>query len=110
MPSFDVTEDVDAPLQAAAHQIEQANVRPVHPDAPELREMVRGMVERITIGRHDSGAIEVGVRGAFAGVMRAAGLVERHALKTTKAPDALASGASLSVVAGAGFEPAAFRL
>ena len=107
---LDITEEVDAMIRAAAQQIEQAISRPVHPDAPKLREMVRGMIERITISRHESGAIEVGVRGAFAGVMRAAGLVERHALKTTKAPDAFASGASLSVVAGAGFEPAAFRL
>ena len=107
---LDMTEDVDAMIHAAAQQIEQAISHPVHPDAPKLRQMVRGMIERITISRHESGAIEIGVRGAFAGVMQAAGLVERHALKTTKAPDAFASEASLSVVAGAGFEPAAFRL
>ncbi len=59
------------------------------------------MIERNTIGRHESGAIEVGVRGTSAGVMQAAGLVERHALRTTKAPVAFASGASLIVVAGA---------
>ena len=64
--------------------------------------------------RLQSGAIEVDMRGAFAGVMQAAGLVERHsldaALKTKNAPGLVSAGASLSVVAGAGFEPAAFRL
>ncbi len=79
-------------IQVAAQEIEHAISHPVHPDAPKLREKVRGMIERITIGRHESGAIEVGVRGTFAGVMQAAGLVERHALKTTKAPVAFASG------------------
>ncbi len=33
------------------------------------------MIERITIMRHESGQIEVTVRGRFAGVMQAAGLV-----------------------------------
>ena len=59
---------------------------------------------------HESGAVEVDVHGAFAGVMQAAGLVERYALRTKKAPEGGTSGAVLSVVAGAGFEPAAFRL
>ncbi len=81
---LDITEDVDAMIHAAAQQIEHAISRPTHPDAPKLREMVRSMIERITISRHESGAIEVGVRGAFAGVMQAAGLVERHALRTTR--------------------------
>ena len=76
----EITEDVDAKIRAAAQQIESLISHPIHPDAPRLREMVRGMIERITIGRHESGAIEVGVKGAFAGVMHAAGLVERHAL------------------------------
>ena len=74
----------------------------------------RGMIERIEIVRHESRAIEVTVQGRFAGVMQAAGLTEQYslknALKTPTAPEAGASGADLSVVAGAGFEPAAFRL
>ena len=72
--------------------------------------MIRGMIERITVSRHESGKVQVSVRGAFAGVMQAAGLVERYALKTKKAPEPGGSRADLSVVAGAGFEPAAFRL
>ncbi|MGI3901503.1 MAG: hypothetical protein ACRYGP_05225 [Janthinobacterium lividum] len=98
---LDMTEDVDAMIQAAAQQIEHAISHPTHPDAPKLREMVRGMIERITIGRHESGAIEVGVKGAFAGVMQAAGLVERHALRTTKVGRDWSTGAAQSVVAGA---------
>ena len=107
---LEMTDDVDALIQDAARNIERVISGATHPEAPRVREMVRGMIERITISRHESGAIEVAVRGAFAGVMQAAGLVERHALTTKKAPGAFASGASLSVVAGAGFEPAAFRL
>ena len=106
----EITKDVDAMIHAAAQRIESLISRPTHPDAPKLREMVRSMIEHITINRHESGAIEVGVQGAFAGVMQAAGLVERHALETTKVGRDWSRGASRSVVAGAGFEPAAFRL
>ena len=106
----DLTDDVDALIRAAAHDIENLISHPTHPDAPRLREMVRGMIERITIVRHESGAIEVAVRGAFVGVMQAAGLVERHALQTAKVGRDWSREASQSVVAGAGFEPAAFRL
>ncbi len=107
---LDMTEDIDAMIQAAAEEIEHLISRPTHPDAPKLREKVRSMIERITISRHESGAIEVGVRGTFAGVMQAAGLVERHALDTTMVGRDWARGVDRSVVAGAGFEPAAFRL
>ncbi|MCW6513239.1 zinc ribbon domain-containing protein, partial [Lichenifustis flavocetrariae] len=82
-----ITEDVDALIQAAAQNIEQAISNHAHLDAPKHREMVRRIIDRITISRisrHESGATEVGVRGAFAGVMQAAGLVERHALRTKK--------------------------
>jgi hypothetical protein len=97
-------------IQAARDQIETLLSRPEQPDALRLREKVRGMIDRITIIRHENGQIQVTVRGRFAGMMQAAGPVERYALKTKKAPEAGASGADLSVVAGAGFEPAAFRL
>ena len=85
-------------------------------DAAVAREQVRALIDEVRIipSPADPKAVpaidEIGVRGAFAGAIQAAGLVEGHALKTTKAPDAVASGASLSLVAGAGFEPAAFRL
>ena len=35
------------------------------------------MIERVVVSRHESGQIEVTVRGRFAGVMAAAGLSER---------------------------------
>ena len=106
----EIASEVEATIQSVRDQIESLLSNPVGPNSAAFREVVRGMIERITIVRHESGAIEVTVRGQFAGVMQAAGLVERYALKQRKAPEAGASGASLSVVAGAGFEPAAFRL
>ena len=42
------------------------------------------MIERITIIRHENGQMQITVRGRFAGVMQAAGLVERYGLKTKK--------------------------
>jgi hypothetical protein len=44
------------------------------------------MIERVIVIRRESGAIEVTVRGRFAGVMAAARLVERYALRQEKAP------------------------
>ena len=80
------------------------------PNLLAFRNIVRNMIERITVSRHESGAAEISIRGEFAGVMQAAGLVEKYALKTKTPPAPEAAGAALSVVAGAGFEPAAFRL
>ena len=51
------------------------------------------MIERITIVRHESGATEVDVHGRFAGVMYAAGLLERYEPGQQKAPAPEASGA-----------------
>ena len=68
----EITKEVAAMIHAAAQRIESLIGHPTHPDAPKLREMVRRMIERITIGRHESGAIEIAVRGAFAGVKQAA--------------------------------------
>ena len=77
---LEITDEMDALIQAAARNIERVISDGVHPDARRLGEKIRGMIERITISRHESVAIEVGMRGAFAGVMQAAGLVERHSL------------------------------
>ena len=66
-------------------------------DAASAREQVRASIDEVPGhplpyrpegGAHDRGRREGRVRG-------------RHALKATKAPDALASGASVSMVAGA---------
>ena len=77
---------MEATIQAARDQIESLLSCPTQPDALKLREAVRAMIERVTISRHESGMIEVAVRGRFAGVMAAAGLVERYGLKQQKAP------------------------
>ena len=106
----EITAEVEATLQSARNQIESLLSCPAHPDALELRERVRSMIERVVVNRRHNGQIEVTVRGRFAGVMAAAGLVEGYASKQRKAPAPGASGAHLPVVAGAGFEPAAFRL
>ena len=79
------------------------------PDA-RLRETIRGMIDRIVVTPLDANTSSITVHGKFAGVMCAAGLLERYQPGQQKTPEGLASGASLSVVAGAGFEPAAFRL
>ena len=98
-------------IRAAAQQIEPAVDRPVHPDAPQLREQVRALIVEVRIipSPADPKAVP---RPSLAGVMRATGLVERRALKTTKAPDALASGASVFWLRGqdlnlrpSGYEP-----
>ena len=63
-------------------------------DAAAAREQVRALIDEVRIipSPADPKAVP---RPSLAGVLQAAGLVERHALKTTKAPDALASGASV---------------
>jgi site-specific recombinase XerD len=68
-------------IQSARNQIESLLSCPTQPDALKLRERVRSMIERVVVIRHESGMIEVTVRGRLAGVMAAAGLVERYALK-----------------------------
>jgi hypothetical protein len=76
----------------------------------KVRETIRGMIDKIVVTRRDAGMSVIAVHGKFAGVMHAAGLLETYMPGNGKAPEALASGAGLSLVAGAGFEPAAFRL
>ena len=50
------------------------------------------------------------IEGDFSGVMHAAGLLPDGSPETQKAPEAGASGALASVVAGAGFEPAGLQV
>jgi site-specific DNA recombinase len=76
----EIAGEVEATVQWVRENIERDLSNPHGPNGAKLREVVRGMIERITIMRHESGAIEVGLRGRFAGVMHAAGLVEQHSL------------------------------
>src|SRR5208283_318014 len=78
----EIASEVEATIQSVRDQIESLLSNPVGPNSAAFREVVRGMIERITIVRHESGAIEVTVRGQFAGVMQAAGLVGKRPLDT----------------------------
>jgi len=71
--------------------------------------MVRGMIDNIVESPDGEIDVQVTISGAAAGLMQAAGLLETFT-PTKKAPAPEASGVDLSLVAGAGFEPAAFRL
>ena len=74
-----------------------------------IRSTVRGMIEKIVVtpGTEEP---KIAVYGRFAGLMQAAGLLESFEPPKATPPEAFASEGILSVVAGAGFEPAAFRL
>ncbi len=76
----------------------------------ELREIVRGMNEKIIVNPQPGATLSLTIHGKFAGVMQAAGLLDALTPQTQTAPEAVASRAVGLLVAGAGFEPAAFRL
>jgi len=63
----EITDDIEAKILAAAAEIENLLNDPSRPDALRAREMVRSMIERITVTRHESGVTQINVRGAFAG-------------------------------------------
>ncbi len=70
----------------------------------EAAEAIRALIERITL---TPGA----KRGEIAATLHGdLGTILEWAAQTQKTPGACATGVSVSVVAGAGFEPAAFRL
>jgi hypothetical protein len=71
--------------------------------------MVRGMIDKIVVSPDGETDVQVTISGAAAGLTQAARLLETFT-PTKKAPAPDASGADLSLVAGAGFEPAGFRL
>src|SRR4051812_7393406 len=74
--------------------------------SPQLHHPVEhDLIERITVTQHDSRVVQILMREEFAGVMHAAVVAERHSLARAfgrkKAPEPKASGAELSLVAGA---------
>jgi site-specific DNA recombinase len=76
-------------------------------DQDEARDIVRSMIERVVLTpRRDRSGLDATLYGALAALMSAS--AEIAGIK--KPPAAGPSGGQLSVVAGAGFEPAAFRL
>ena len=76
----------------------------------DLRTKVRRMIDRIVVEPGADDEVPLTIHGKFAGVMHAAGLLHEYREGTQTAPEAGASGAAGSVVAGTGFEPVTFRL
>jgi site-specific DNA recombinase len=74
-------------------------------DAGPVRELIRGLVEAIVLAPED-GRLRVEVRGELAAILRLSGPPNEKA--PAGGPELLAE--QIKLVAGAGFEPAAFRL
>jgi site-specific DNA recombinase len=72
----------------------------------EAMEIVRSQIERITLTPREDGGLAVELQGDLARILQ---LCEAGASKS-KRPRTNVPGRELSVVAGAGFEPATFRL
>jgi hypothetical protein len=69
----------------------------------EATEIIRGLIERITLSPADDGGLTIDLEGDLAGILRLA--------SDSKKPAADAGGLSeMKVVAGVGFEPTTFRL
>ena len=76
----------------------------------EAAEIVRSQIERITLTPGEDGGLEVELYGDLARILQLCEAGERtHKRPRTNVPGRHALG-RLSVVAGAGFEPATFRL
>ena len=75
-------------------------------NAAEARELVRSLVETITLVP-DGGRLCIKVRGELAAILRMAGGAKQA---KSASGDADALYEQMKLVAGAGFEPAAFRL
>ena len=77
------------------------------PDQTEAREIVRSMIDEVILTpRADGSGLDATLVGALAALLSVCAEVSGN----KKPPAAGPSGGQLSVVAGAGFEPAAFRL
>ncbi len=89
-------------------KIEGSRRRNAYDDAAEARELVRGLVEAIVLAP-DDGKLAVTVRGALASILQlAAGA--KHVGARGDITDTFVLCEQIKMVAGAGFEPAAFRL
>ena len=74
-------------------------------DSGPARELVRGLVEAIVL-TPENGRLKVEMRGELAAILRLSGFA--NAKTPAGGPELLAE--QIKMVAGAGFEPAAFRL
>ena len=78
-------------------------------DAAEVREMVRGLVERVTLFPEGNGQ-RVEVRGELAAILALAQDAKQLARAVNGASSAAVLCEQIKVVAGRGFEPLTFRL
>jgi site-specific DNA recombinase len=72
----------------------------------EAAEIIRSLIDRITLTPREDGTLEVLLYGELARILQFCEAGER----TSQRPGHGGPGRGLSVVAGAGFEPATFRL
>ena len=83
------------------------------PTIVDLKESVRAMIEKIVVWPQEEAPSRIELQGRFAGVMAATGLLESYEERepaNANSPVSCEAGELHSLVAGAGFEPAAFRL
>ncbi|PPQ32965.1 serine recombinase [Rhodopila globiformis] len=85
------------------------------PNGPEALEVVRGLIERVDLHPAQNGrGLEVEISGAIVSMLRLgmtdAGNPARSSRGRVPSVDPALFASSVKVVAGAGFEPAAFRL
>ena len=81
-------------------------------DSAEAMEMVRIMIDRVVLTPSPAGAgLDADLHGELAGVLAVCeGAARMGKGQTHERPGSFEPGRQVSVVAGAGFEPAAFRL
>ncbi len=104
---------VEAALETIAANLHLIFDEVDDPTIVDLKESVRAMIEKIVVMPQEGAPARIEIHGRFAGVMAAAGLLEGYEEQVTpdaRTPPSCDEGVVLSVVAGAGFEPAAFRL
>ena len=81
-----------------------------HPEERnEAADAIRGLIERVTlVPGTKRGEVHATLTGEFGAIME--WIAQREAAENDNTPSAFASGVSVSVVAGTGFEPVTFRL
>jgi len=80
-------------------------------DRPEAAEAIRALVEKITLRPGPKrGEIHATLHGELGTILRWVAAQAKAGAQKANTPAAFATGVSVSVGAGAGFEPAAFRL
>ena len=105
------TTDAPAPrlhpniAEAYRRKVEELHAALKTDDAGPVRELIRGLVDAIVLVP-DDGRLRVEVRGELAAILRLSGCANEKA--PAGRPELLVE--QIKMVAGAGFEPAAFRL